>query len=750
MEEKLDFVLSKVKKAVSLEKIYSKIESLFSEDEGHSFQLNSEQKQEIQEILTKKVGEYEVLETPSGSYLPLYKTSFRRGRFFANRNGQGNVFVTVDYMKDGHHIVKEDCYFIDRDHTHHAIDGDVVLIESLGQDKKGSLKGTISKVISRDLNTVVGEIYRIGSQYFVKPLDKRKQGLMVAIQGEAIEGQRVAVCLEKQTSDDFYLGTISRVFNHKDDPEEDILFEAFQLGIDDQFSEESMQQVREIPQTVRPMDKVGRMDLTSWDLFTIDDVTAKDLDDALSCQRLYNGNFLVGVHIADVSNYVPFSSPLERDAFRKGTSTYLGGRVIPMLPHELSNGICSLNPNVDRLALSCVMEVTPQGKVVHSDIWQSVIHSRLKMTYDKVDDLLERGVVLPEYAPYEESLRSLNELAQVLRRNRFSQGSIEFCVPELKLHFSSDGKMNGVSLREQNQATELVEEFMLLANETVAKHLNSIQVPCLYRVHDVPNKEKLDEFLQLLQNIGCDVHHYDADTCCSSHQSLQNLVKYVSNMGMLSSVLSQKLIRCMSKAKYSDVNIGHHGLAKEDYCHFTSPIRRYPDLTIHRILKDCYFNQDQAQKKKHQWECRLPEIGLQASKMERAADEAESRVLYMKCAEYMTDHIGENYYGTVIGIGSKGLQVQLDNYIEGRVRMKNLPGEYIYYPESDSLLSLDGKDDYYIGDRLDVLVAAADKGSKTIDFKINQKIQEFKPSLLEDEHDSAKILAKNRKHNSGY
>ena len=744
MEEKLDLVLSKAKKAISLEGIYSRVESLLSEEAGNSIRLSSEQKQEIQAFLVQKVGEYEVYETPNGNYFPLYKTSFRKGRFFANRNGQGNVFVTVDYMKDGHHIVKEDCYFIDRDHIHQAIDGDIVLIENLGRDKKGNLNGTVNKVISRDLNMIVGEIYRIGSQYFLKPLDKRKQGLMVAIQGEAIEGQRVAVCLEQQMNDGFYLGTISRVFNHKDDPEEDILFEAFQLGIDDQFSEESMRQVREIPQSVRPVDKIGRMDLTSWDLFTIDDVTAKDLDDALSCQKLDNGNFLIGVHIADVSNYVPLSSPLERDAFRKGTSTYLGGKVIPMLPHELSNGICSLNPDVDRLALSCVMEVTPKGKVVHSDIWQSVIHSRLKMTYDKVSDLLERNVVLSEYAPYEASLRSLNQLAQVLRKNRLSCGSIEFCVPELKLNFSSDGKMDGISIREQNQATELVEEFMLLANETVAKHLNCIDVPCLYRVHDVPNQEKMEEFLQLLQNIGCDVSNYDASECCNSHQSLQRLVKYVSDMGMLSSVLSQKLIRCMSKAKYSDVNIGHHGLAKEDYCHFTSPIRRYPDLTIHRILKDCYFNEGNSHKRKHQWESRLPEIGLQSSKMERAADEAENRVLYMKCAEYMMNYIGEHFHGTVIGVGSKGLQIQLDNYIEGRVRMKDLVGEYIYHPESSSLLSLDGREDYYIGDRLDVCVAAADKGSKTIDFKVYEKLQEFCPVGMEDEHNCAKILAKSR------
>ncbi len=742
LKEYVDLVLKKTKKPIDKEKVYQKVEKLIAKDNSELIELTSKEKTEIDMIIEDGIKKFEYIKTPNDNYISILKTSFRKGRFHGNKRGDGNVLVTTDYVtKEGAHIVNNDYYSVVKANSNGAIDGDIVLIDIGGKDSEPK----VDKIIERHLETIMGEVYRLGKSYFVKPIDKKKQALTIALEGEAIEGQKVAVTLREQTGDSFYIGEIARVFNHKDDPDEDILWEAFKCGIDDQFSKESIEQVKNIPQSVRESDKIGRSDLTSWEIFTIDGEDTKDIDDALSCKVLENGNYLVGVHIADVSYYVPKDSPLDKDAFRKGTSNYLAGKVIPMLMHELSNGICSLNPHVERLAMSCIMEVNKDGEVVRYDILPTVIKSKLKMSYTKVNEILKEGKVDSDYVEHADTIRRLNKLALILRRNRLRKGAVEFDRPELKLVFGEDGKVCDFSVRVQDLGENLIEEFMLLANETVDKHLSGLGLPCLHRVHDHPNEERLTDYYKLLDAVNYSFFKYGPDDCVYNPKALQALAEHIKDTGRLSNVLSTNLVKCMSRAKYSPNNIGHSGLAKENYCHFTSPIRRYPDLTVHRILKDCYLDTENAVRNAKKWEVRLPEIGEHSSKMERIADEAELQTLYMRCSEYMSKHIGEEYEGTVIGLSHHGIQVQLDNMVEGKVRLRNLSGDYVYNPETFTLVAMDRGENYYIGDRLLVKVVDANKENKTIDFKVVSKIDENYIQNSEDSNQYVKHIAKNER-----
>lgn len=745
MKDYLDTIFRKEKKPIDIDRIYLKVENLIR-NENPDFQgLSKSEKEEIESLIHKGVENYKYIETPNNRYVSILKTSFRVGKFFGMRGGNGSVSTTISYMdREGNHVVKEQRYSVLKENCSGAIDGDIVLVD-IGRNGE---KPKIKKIVHRNLENVMGEVIRIGTGYFVRPIDKKKQFLMIALEGEAIEGQRVAVDLVEHPSDNFYVGKVTRVFNHKDDPDEDILWEAFKCGINDQFSKESLEQVKNIPQKVRDIDKVGREDLTDWEIYTIDGEDTKDIDDALSIKKLPNGNYLVGVHIADVSHYVSEGSPLDIDAYRRGTSYYLTGKVIPMFPHELSNGICSLNPYVERLALSCIMEVSSNGKVIRHRITPTVIKSRLKMSYTKVNQILKDGVVDPQYKEHQDSLRMLNKLALILRRNRLKQGAVEFNRPELKLILDENGQVSDFSVRKQDLGENLIEEFMLLANETVAKDLAEHGFPCLYRIHGKPNEEKLDQYLQMLMAIGMPFG-YTSDDCVSIPHVLQELAEHIKNAGRLADMLSTNMVRCMSRAKYSPVNIGHSGLAKKYYCHYTSPIRRYPDLTVHRIIKDCLLG-NHPRKAAAKWETKLLDIGNQTSKMERVEDDAERQTMAMKCSEYMSHHIGDTYEGTIIGLSDRAIQIQLDNMVEGRILTRDLDGDYVYNPVTFTLLSLDGKDDYYIGDRLLVKVRDASKEEKTIDFLAEEKIDENKTVHSNRHNQLVKTKARKDRMNRAY
>ena len=714
MKDRLLELLKKSKKPLSYEKICEKLDTTLEEREV------------LLENLTDLVDDYSVIRTSKGNYVPIEKTSFRRGRFIANRNGSGNVLVKYKFTNnEGENIVKNISYeVLDKD-INGAIDGDLVFVNLYSKHKNGTIYADVKNIISRKLDNLVGEVYKAGNNYYVKSLDKRKKNVVVKLDNYEVEGIKVLVDLVNQNDKGEYLGHVLRRFNHKFDPTEDILIEAYKCGLSDEFSNDTLKEVENIPDTVLDTDKIGRLDLTNEEIFTIDGDDTKDIDDAVSCKILDNGNYLVGVHIADVSHYVKMGSAIDNDAYSRGTSAYLANKVIPMLPRELSNGICSLNPNVERLAMSCIMEVDKNGKVVNHSISKSVIKSNLKMTYDEVNNILHDREYSEEYIPYVNTLRNLNKLALILRKKRISNGALEFNRPELKFKFDEEDKVIGIKERVEDLGENLIEEFMILANETVDKHLVSHGYNPLHRVHDVPVPEKVEEFFKLLSVVGCSYDKHDYFECCQYPKYFQDLEKHIRETGRLSNALSMNLIRCMSKAKYSPDNIGHYGLAKDYYCHFTSPIRRYPDLINHRLLKlDLDNIPDNVIKPS------LEEYGMHTSKCERNAAEAESEVFKMKAADYLSNHIGEEYNGLVIDLDEAGVSVQLDNYIEGRVKINDLPGRYVYKADLFSLESLDNCCSYTVGDYLRLKLKDTSKEKKTINFQVVEKLEDIKEKYI--------------------
>ena len=736
MKECIDFVLRKEKKPISIDKILEKI-TILKKSEDESFTITEDIKNEILAIVDEEVKKLDYYKTPNGFYTLLSKTSFRKGRFRGNRAGEGIVTTVTSYVnREGEQVVLEDKYSISKDLTKGAIDGDYVLIDIGGKKPK------VEKVLERNIGTILGEVTRIGGQYFVQPMDKRLQGITIAVNDEVIEGERVLVSLEEERDANYYLGKIVQVFRHKDDPHADALFEAFKCGMPEGFSDESLKQLEYIPNVVNDCDKAGRYDFTDWEIFSIDGADTKDKDDCISLQILPNGNRLLGVHIADVPHYVPYGSPIHKDAFRKGTSYYFGGCVEPQLPRKLSNGICSLNDGVERLCKSILIEYDKDGHVVSRSLVPSVIKSRIGMTYDKVNQLLD-GVVDPEYSPYVGTLIEMNKLANELRVNRIGNGAVEFIKPEIKFIHDEKGNAVGVTVRESGSSENMIQEFMLAGNVNVGEILTKAGIPCVYRVHGMPNVDRLAEFLRLLNVIGIPFQ-YSADEICRDKTLFQKLANHIQNTGHLQMVLTTNLIKCMSHASYSTNNIGHYGAGFDIYIHYTSPIRRLADDTVSRIIDECYFEKDPKKKKEtlRKWFAVAPDFANQASKMERVEEDVEKNVNLMDAAVLMSSHINEEFEGTIISMGNHGLMIQLDNLLEGRVRLHNLEGDYAYNPDTFTLLAIDGGDSYYIGDRLKLKLLSADKENKTIDFSVIEKIYE-NPTM--DKYDSnQKVKSKYR------
>ena len=463
-----------------------------------------------------------------------------------------------------------------------------------------------------------------------------------------------------------------------------------------------------------PQDKVGRVDLTDKQIFTIDGADTKDIDDAISYEY-ENGLHVLGVHIADVSYYVTENSFLDKDALARGTSSYLADSVIPMLPHKLSNGICSLNEGVERLTQSCVMKIDNKGNVVDYDIFPSFIKSKKKMTYSKVNDIIMRNIIDPEYTEYADTLKQMNNLAHILRENKVKRGYIDFDLDEAKVIVDEDKNVAGIEKRVREDGEKLIEDFMIAANETVATHIFNMNLPFLYRVHDVPNVEKVDKFLKMVSLLGYKLTGKVKDLTPISMQKLLNQLKDVPQYKILSSML----LRSMRKAVYQRENIGHFGLGSKCYTHFTSPIRRYPDLEVHRLLRKYLYENQINEETIDYYQANLDIIATQSSEREQAAVDAEREVMDMKMAEYMESHIGEEYEGIITGVENFGFFVELDNMVEGLVHVNSLKGDYYNYVEE--LLCLIGqntKKRYTMGDRVKVKCVGASKEARTIDFEL--------------------------------
>ena len=528
-----------------------------------------------------------------------------------------------------------------------------------------------------------------------------------------VEGHKVIISIIKEIGNRTFLGKVEKIIGHKNDPGVDILTIAAKHSIETEFSEEVKRELKNIPDEVCENDLIGRTDLTKEMIFTIDGDDTKDIDDAISVKR-DGKNYVLGVHIADVSNYVKVGSALYDSAFSRGTSSYLADTVIPMIPHQLSNGICSLNPEVIRLTLSCIMTIDNNGKVISYDIFPSYIKSRKQMTYKNVNKILDENIIPEGYGEFADTLKLMHELSKILRQEKINRGYIDFGIDEAKVIQDENGKAIDIVKRIQGTGEKLIEDFMIAANETVATHISNMDLPFIYRVHDLPNAEKIEDFSNLIKQMGYQIHTNLSKITPVTMQKLLNEFRDKDEFV----ILSDMLLRSMKKAIYSTNNIGHFGLASKNYTHFTSPIRRFPDLTVHRLLRT-YLFENRIDMETINFNAKyLIDVAEHSSETEVNSVEAERDVLDMKMAEYMDSHIGEEYEGIISGVTNFGMFVELDNLIEGLVHISTLDGFYTYVPEMLSLISANKKNKYRIGDKVKIIVTNANKNQGIIDFEL--------------------------------
>ncbi len=668
----------------------------------------------IMKTLNKLADDYELVCTRKGKYT-LFSNSeisreFKKGVFSDTQNDYG--FVDIGDTND---------IFVHGSNTNGAIDGDTVLVKVVknkNNDRKD--EGIIVKIINHSAKTKVGEVYHYQGKMMVQ-LDDKKFKKLTILEGarsdlsRLVDGDKIIVSLENSNNKTGYLyAKFMKRIGHINDPDIDILSIIAENGIDVDFPDDAIKELEEIPTEVRPVDIKGRRDLRDEVIFTIDGDDTKDIDDAISIKKNKDDTYTLGVHIADVSYYVKEDSPLDKAARDRGTSVYLTDRVIPMIPHQLSNGICSLNPNVDRLTVSCVMKIDTKGHVIEHEIFESVIKSRLQMTYNKVNDYLERGIVHPEYEPFTKDLSLMLELSKILRKYKEGRGSIDFDTDEIKILVDKDGHPTEITKRERGVGEKIIEDFMIAANETVATHLSDMNLPSLYRVHGEPSEERLIKFLNELNLLGIRVKE---DVRKMSPFVVQHIIDALKEYPSFK-VLNTQMLSCMDKAIYDVNNIGHFGIASKCYTHFTSPIRRYPDTTIHRLLHRYLFDIDGATDEKiRHFSSILPEIAAHSSDKERSSIECEREVDELKEAEYMEEHIGEEYHGMISSVTSFGFFVQLDNLIEGLVPLADLNGFY-YNQNTDTIIGEKNKKVYMVGKEVDVKVVRASKEERIIDFEL--------------------------------
>lgn len=662
---------------------------------------SSEELEKLQEELNKLVKEGIVHQTKKDKYILMkYCKSLKTGRIEIAKNGYGFL------------IQEDNDIFINKDNLNGAINNDIVLIDTF--IRNGKEEGKVLKILDRKLKNVVGEIL-FKDKVPTIILDDKKLDIEIFIENHfanLVDGHKVLVELTRQVGDNRFIGVIKKIIGHKNDPDIDILSIAYKHEIDLDFSNDALEELKSIPSEVLDKDRVGRIDLTNEIIFTIDGDDTKDIDDAISIKKTKD-YYELGVHIADVSYYVKPGMALYNDAYNKGTSSYLADKVLPMLPHELSNGICSLNPNVERLTISCVMKYDYNGKLIDYNIFPAIIKSRKQMTYKCINKILMDNTIPDGYEEYKDDLLNMYELSKILRNKMNKNGYIEFDIPEVKIIQDENGKCIDIVKREQLEGEKLIEAFMIAANETVATHIYNMDLPFIYRVHDIPKSEKITDFLNLLKLLNINVNTRKID---SSSRGMQRLLKDIKDYNE-SSILASMLLRSMQKAVYSEHNIGHFGLGLKNYTHFTSPIRRFPDTTVHNLLRTYLFNKEINNNTIEYYEKNLPEIALHSSEREQAAIDAEREVDSMKMAEYMENHIGEEYEGIITTVTNFGFFVELPNLVEGLVHINSLNGYFTYVPDMLSLISK-GKKKYQIGDKVQVKVIDASKENCTIDFEV--------------------------------
>ncbi|WP_240315731.1 ribonuclease R [Sporosarcina sp. PTS2304] len=648
-----------------------------------------------------------------------------RGKFIGHAKGFG--FVVPEN-------VEGDDVFIPPHEVNGAMNGDQVLARVSANSHGDRREGTITKIVERKTTKVVGT-YQDHSSYGFVVADDKKLPMDIYIEKghslEAVDGQKVIAEITSWPDDEkSATGMITQILGHKNDPGVDILSIIHKHGITVEFPQEVLDHANSVPTTVQEQDFANRRDLRNELTMTIDGADAKDLDDAISVLKEYDGMYRLFVHISDVSYYVTENSPMDVEAADRGTSVYLTDRVIPMLPHRLSNGICSLNPGEDRLTLTCEMKVDHNGKVVEHEIYPSVINSNYRMTYSDVYEIIDnKDEELSK--KYEEIVPMLNDmatLAAIFRQKRQDRGAIDFDFKESKILVDEKGWPTDVVIIERTVSEKLIEEFMLAANETVAEHFHWLQVPFLYRIHEDPKEEKLQRFFEFLTNFGIVVK----GTSNQVHpRALQEIVESIEGLPE-ESVISTMLLRSMQQAKYYQESIGHFGLSTEFYTHFTAPIRRYPDLIVHRLIRTYLFEKDLSAQTIAHWSARLPEIAQHTSERERRAVDAERDTNALKKAQFMVDKVGEEFEGVVSSVTNFGIFVELENTIEGLVHVQNMNDDYYRFDDRQMMMigERSGKQ-FRIGDEVKVRVLSVKPEEQAVDFEIVGMVQNFRGSSKE-------------------
>lgn len=631
------------------------------------------------------------------------------GVFTAHQRGFG--FVTIEGENED--------IFIPGDKVNGAMHMDTVEIAVLPTTSGKRKEGAVLKVIERGMKHVVCTYEASENFGFAVPDNTRFGSDIFIPKGKsmgAVAGHKVVVEVTSYGKKDKKPeGRVVEIIGHINDPGTDILsiVKAYDMPVE--FSEKIMHQVENVSKEVTDADMAGRMDLRDWTMVTIDGEDAKDLDDAVSL-FMDGDNYVLGVHIADVSNYVQEHSALDVEALKRGTSVYLVDRVIPMLPHALSNGICSLNEAQNRLTLSCIMTINPKGEVIDHKIAETVIRTNRRMTYTNVKKILEDKdpEVMEEYKELVPMFEKMAELASILRKRRMKRGSIDFDFPETKVILNDKGEPIDIKPYDRNVATKLIEDFMLIANETVASHFFWQEIPFVYRTHENPDTEKIHKLSTFINNFGYSLH-IGADEV--HPKELQKLLEKIEGTDE-EALISRLTLRSMKQARYTTACTGHFGLAANYYCHFTSPIRRYPDLQIHRVIKETLRGRMNAKRIEH-YESILDEVAKQSSQMERRADEAERETIKLKKCEYMAKHVGEEFEGVISGVTEWGFFVELPNTVEGLVRVTELKDDfYQFYEDTYELVGEATNKRYKLGQKVKVVVESTDKLMRTIDFAL--------------------------------
>ena len=679
-----------------------------------------EDREKFENLINELIAEGRVFETKKGKLAAPKDLQMATGTFIGHARGFG--FVTPDAGGDD--------IFIPASETMGAMQKDRVLYKVLHKAEKGKkADGVIVRILERGQQRIVGTFEAGSKGYGFVVADDKKIAKDIFISRDntkgAVTGHKVVVEITDYGEDRRNPeGKVIEILGHVNDPGVDILsvIRRYELAVE--FPEEVYAEIEHLGTEVAEEDKKGREDLRGLLTITIDGEDAKDLDDAISLKKLGNGNFELGVHIADVSHYVRENTALDKEAYARGTSVYLVDRVIPMLPHKLRNGICSLNPHVDRLALSCLMEVNGKGEVVSHHIMESVINSDYRMTYTAVREILEEETpaLLEQYAEILPMLEDMEELRQILGEKRRKRGSVNFDLPESKIILDENGKPIDIKPYERSIATNMIEEFMLVCNETIAENSFWQEMPFMYRSHQEPDEDKLEKMEQFLRGFGYYLRKKDGEI---HPREIQKVLQKAEGTDE-ERIITRMVLRSMMQARYTAENGGHFGLAAKYYCHFTSPIRRYPDLEIHRMIKKMLHG-ELDEKASAYYRRKMPDWAKHCSKQERVAEDAERDTDALKKVEFMEDKVGQIYEGIISGVTNWGIYVELPNTIEGMVALSQMDDDYYEFDEKKMLVfGKRTKKSYRLGDKVVVSVAKVDRMMGTIDFAFAEENEDFR------------------------